>query len=749
MKTPKFKQHIHPTVVETDKLILSSEFGHQLLTSKSLIEVVKHLDGKSDVNQIIENLDGIVDKSQVHYVLSSLETKKYISEAENILSNSESSFWSSFAEKESSIKLKKSNSKIKIYNFGNHNPKLLSDDFDKMDFKVVSENENFAVIITDDYLQNGLQKTTRELWEKDIPFIICKPNGIEAWVGPIFKKNETACYDCLLQRLVANRDVDVYLKQNGYISSPIISNSSTSASIGMIYQLTIMEISKFLLVEDKQKIKNDLITFNFSTSETKHHVVVKRPQCKTCGEKKYLNNDRLPEKIILQSTVKKFTNGGHRSVTAKETYANFKHLISPITGIVNKLERITDSNDELQHVFISGQNMALKTTNFFSLRKNLRSSSCGKGSTEIQAKVSAIGEAIERYSGVYRDEEPRIKSTYKKLKDKAIHPNSCMLFSDYQYKNREIINAKKSFFNVIPNVLDEDTEIDWSPVWSISRNDYVYIPTSYCYYNHPENAKSDFFCAPDSNGCAAGNTLEEAILQGFLELIERDSVCLWWYNRLNMPSLDIDSFNDTYANNLITYHKTRNRNLWVLDLTADSGIPAFIAISARNDRTEFQDIVFAPAAHLNPKIALRRALTELNQMMPSMDDTLPLGEYNYDDPETVHWWRNCNLINQPYLLPDINKPTKKLHDFKLPIFNDLKDDIEYCKSKIEKLGLEIHVLDQTRPDIGLNVVKVFVPGLRHFWMRNEKGRIYDVPVKMGWLKKPLKEKDLNPISMFI
>ena len=216
-----------------------------------------------------------------------------------------------------------------------------------------------------------------------------------------------------------------------------------------------------------------------------------------------------------------------------------------------------------------------------------------------------------------------------------------------------------------------------------------------------------------------------------------------------MPSLDIDSFNDTYANNLITYHKTRNRNLWVLDLTADSGIPAFIAISARNDRTEFQDIVFAPAAHLNPKIALRRALTELNQMMPSMDDTLPLGEYNYDDPETEHWWRNCNLINQPYLLPDINKPSKKLHDFKLPIFNDLKDDIEYCKSKIEKLGLEIHVLDQTRPDIGLNVVKVFVPGLRHFWMRNEKGRIYDVPVKMGWLKKPLKEKDLNPISMFI
>ncbi|CAM1343363.1 TOMM precursor leader peptide-binding protein [Tenacibaculum amylolyticum] len=749
MKTPRFKQHIHPTIIDTDKLILSSEFGHQLLTSKSLIEVVKHLDGKLEVSQIIEKLDGVVDKSQVYYILSSLETKKYISEAENVLSNSESSFWSSFSEEESAVALKKSNAKIKIYSFGDYTTEVFSKELNHMDFNVVEENENFAVLITNDYLQNELALKARALWKKDIPFIICKPNGIQAWIGPIFKKDDTACFDCLLQRLVANRDVDVYLKENGYISSPIISNSSTNATIKMVYQLTIMEISKFLLVTDKQKIKNDLITFDFSTTETIHHTIVKRPQCKTCGEEKYLHNDRLPEKIKIQSRIKKFTDGGHRSITATETYNNYKHLISPISGIVNKLERITSSNDELQHVYISGQNMALKTANFFSLKKNLRSNSCGKGSTEIQAKVSAIGEAIERYSGVFRNEEPRIKSTYNKLEGKAIHPNSCMLFSESQYKNRDAINAEGSFFNVIPNKLDEDAEIDWSPVWSLTRKDYVYIPTAYCYYSHPENAKSDFYNAPDSNGCAAGNTIEEAILQGFLELIERDSVCLWWYNRLNMPKLDIESFNDTYANNLVAYHTSRNRDLWVLDLTADTGIPAFIAISARNDRTEFQDIVFAPAAHLNPEIALRRALTELNQMMPSMDDSLPLGEYNYDDPETVHWWRTCNLINQPYLLPNTTKPATKLSDFKLPIFNDLKDDLIYCKSKIEALGLELHVLDQTRPDIGLNVVKVFVPGLRHFWKRNKEGRLYDVPVKMGWLEKPLEEKDLNPISMFI
>ena len=38
------------------------------------------------------------------------------------------------------------------------------------------------------------------------------------------------------------------------------------------------------------------------------------------------------------------------------------------------------------------------------------------------------------------------------------------------------------------------------------------------------------------------------------------------------------------------------------------------------------------------------------------------------------------------------------------------------------------VLNQTRPDIGLPVVKVIIPGLRHFWSRFGAGRLYDVPV---------------------
>ena len=63
--------------------------------------------------------------------------------------------------------------------------------------------------------------------------------------------------------------------------------------------------------------------------------------------------------------------------------------------------------------------------------------------------------------------------------------------------------------------------------------------------------------------------------------------------------------------------------------------------------------------------------------------------------------------------------------------------------------MEMLVLDQTRPDIGLRVAKVIVPGMRHMWKRWGKGRLYDVPVKMGWLPEPLTEEELNPCPMWM
>ena len=163
----------------------------------------------------------------------------------------------------------------------------------------------------------------------------------------------------------------------------------------------------------------------------------------------------------------------------------------------------------------------------------------------------------------------------------------------------------------MPAPFDRSAEIEWSPVWSLRDQRFKYLPTSLLYF---------FYRGPggeihaDSNGCAAGNTLEEAIVQGFLELVERDAYAIWWYNRLQRAEVDLGQFDDSYVRDLQTQLAETGRRLWVLDITSDLGIPSFVAIAHWMENGQ-ENIEFGSGAHFDARIALLRALTELNQFL--------------------------------------------------------------------------------------------------------------------------------------
>jgi ribosomal protein S12 methylthiotransferase accessory factor YcaO len=69
-----------------------------------------------------------------------------------------------------------------------------------------------------------------------------------------------------------------------------------------------------------------------------------------------------------------------------------------------------------------------------------------------------------------------------------------------------------------------------------------------------------------------------------MELVERDSVCLWWYSRVRRPAVNLQSFDEPYIRELIQRYSELNREVWALDLMTDLRIPAFAAISRRTDR---------------------------------------------------------------------------------------------------------------------------------------------------------------------
>ena len=80
---------------------------------------------------------------------------------------------------------------------------------------------------------------------------------------------------------------------------------------------------------------------------------------------------------------------------------------------------------------------------------------------------------------------------------------------------------------------------------------------------------------------------------------------------------------------------------------------------------------------------------------------------------------------------------------------DIAEEIDRCVRIAASLGMEMVVLDYTRPDIPLRTVKVVVPGLCHIWPELGNPRLYRVPVAMGWRGSPLQESDLNAQALYV
>ncbi len=262
---------------------------------------------------------------------------------------------------------------------------------------------------------------------------------------------------------------------------------------------------------------------------------------------------------------------------------------------------------------------------------------------------------------------------------------------------------------------------------------FKYLPTSLLYF---------FYRGPaaylaDSNGCAAGNTLEEAIVQGFLELVERDAYAIWWYNQLQRPEVDLDKFDDGYIRDLQNQFTELGRRLWVLDVTSDLGIPSFVAVTHWMENGS-ENIEFGSGAHFDMRIATLRALTELSQFL-----SIGLLGGRKTETSSVGGGGSLRLRDHPFLKPAHKLTAKQVFGAKFGRL-DTREQVNRCVGLVKRKGLDFLMLDQTRPDIEVPVVRVIVPGLRHFYRRFAPGRLYDVPVKLGLRDRPLSENELNP-----
>lgn len=322
---------------------------------------------------------------------------------------------------------------------------------------------------------------------------------------------------------------------------------------------------------------------------------------------------------------------------------------------------------------------------------NSKTSHTGKGVSPIQAQVSLTMESIERYSSEFKDE----------YSDKLVYGCCNQLKQKFNILDpHEMILSKMSDYN-------HDRDIHWIWGCNLTRDEDILVPA--CAVYHPYHLDDVFLMDTHTNGIASGNTMEEAVVHGLAELIERDAWSIARYTRDYSDALVIE---DDSSNHFIIniFEKFENANIEIIakDITSDIGVPVIAAFS-RDLAYPTMKPIDGFGAHLDPRVAMIRSLLEIVTTRALFiqkvgiegmcePGTAYLGDYaDTDDPRFYAY-------NQ-----------KGLRDIEADYTEDILLDIRNIIGKLGEQGLDtVIAVDLTRPDTGIATVRMIVPGLETY-----------------------------------
>lgn len=356
----------------------------------------------------------------------------------------------------------------------------------------------------------------------------------------------------------------------------------------------------------------------------------------------------------------------------------------------------------------------------------------GVATTRRGAVARARWELAERRAGVWRGDEPVIRAAWSEVAAHAVPPNALLLLSARQWRGR----GPTSLLG-----LDRSRRLPWVEARRLAGPGTRLVPAQLVYYGAPG--------APgraDSNGCAAGRTLADATLRALLELVERDAVALWWYHRVRRPAVPIPTGNPVVAR-MLAWLDARGRDVWVLDLTTDLGIPVVVAVSILRGRARPRPLL-GFGARMDRDDAVVRALIELAQeeaIVRATDD----GRWAQLRADRS-WLRHATLDAHPHLVPVPGR--QALAAPPAPSARDRGGReaaaVARLVRRLTRAGLDPLVVDQTRPGGPCRVVRALVPGLRPWWARFAPGRLFVAPVAARWCARVGDESSLNPFAIW-
>ena len=219
-------------------------------------------------------------------------------------------------------------------------------------------------------------------------------------------------------------------------------------------------------------------------------------------------------------------------------------------------------------------------------------------------------EAIERYSGIFQGDEIRVTRRFTDFPSgDAIPPNDILLFSEAQLREQASTPTRTGRRRRRRCSIDRPRSNGRRSGRSATSASNMFRPAS-CIFSTAAPARS--------------TRIPTAARPATHSRKQSSRVSSSWWNGMPTQSggtIDCSGRKSTSASSTIPTSAIcegrlaeTGRRLWVLDVTSDLGIPSFVSVLHWMQNSK-ENIEFGSGAHFDSRIALLRALTELNQFL--------------------------------------------------------------------------------------------------------------------------------------
>ncbi|MFD0677708.1 MULTISPECIES: TOMM precursor leader peptide-binding protein [unclassified Paenibacillus] len=575
-----------------------------------------------------------------------------------------------------------------------------------------------------------------------IPWLCAYVSFGEGVVGPLVRPGTAGCSLCAeTRRSMAGRDReemdDLLLSLVSPDHSPLPAAELPAAGLLHMAHMVSAETVK-VLRGGKAHSEGRVYLVNLSNLSTTIHDILPDPICPVCGR---LPDDSKEEAIISLKPSMKLDPNHYRCRSMSDLRKVLvKDYWDSRTGVFNG-KQLDFASAFAGAVVNLPLMMANEVTG-------------GRSHSYADSELAAILEGLERYCGIApRGKRTVVYDSFTRLKDVAMDPSKVGFHAQGQMEQPD--------FPFQP--FDPDAEIAWVWGYSFMQERPILVPELLAYYSM---AYGGGFVYETSNGCAIGGSLEEAILYGILEVVERDSFLMTWYARLPVPRLDYHSSGDRELLVMIDRLKAvTGYEVMLYNTTMENGIPSIWAV-AKGGAEQGVNLVCAAGAHLDPIQAAKSAIHELAGMITMAEvrwrERSDEAEAMFHDSFLVQQMEDHGLLynlaqaeERLRFLLDEQRPLRTFDEefAAVPAHEDLTDDLNQVLQIFSSLQLDVIVINQSSDETlrnGLHCVKVLIPGMLPMTFGHNLARltgldrILEIPMKLGYVNHKLSPEELNP-----